>query len=335
MRRDDALTALAVLGCWLAAAGVSLALSPRTPGRRLSYYALVCGASAPQLSVVGGAASLLTVRAGRRKGLDRRSLDGSAAVGGLAALAGLAMTIALIRVGRRTALNVTFRDVLRGPRPHVELVEKVQFVQRASGWLYADVYQARRAANRRPAVVVVHGGGWRQGDKSENPAFNWWLAHRGCLVFDLQYRLTPPAGVQEALEDIRDGVEWLRQHATTLRVDPERVVLMGRSAGGHLALLAAYCDPTIAARAVVALYAPTDLARLYAEADGRSAAELRPALESLLGGTPVDCPDAYWQASPLARVAPAVPPTLLIHGTWDRAVAYWPRPCCTPVHASN
>ncbi len=126
---------------------------------------------------------------------------------------------------------------------------------------------------RRPAVIVVHGGGWRSGERSDFPSWDAWLADEGYVVFDIDYRLSPPPSWHDAPSDVACAVGWVKENATRYRVDPERVVLMGRSAGGHLALLTAYEEgraataPGCVARdlrdtgvaAVVAFYPPTDL----------------------------------------------------------------------------
>jgi acetyl esterase/lipase len=128
----------------------------------------------------------------------------------------------------------------------------------------------------RPAVIVVHGGGWHAGSRSEFPRWDAWLADKGYVVFDIDYRLSPPARWQDAPEDVRCAIGWVKEHSSRYDVDPERVVLMGRSAGGQLALLTAYTkgastlspgcevgegrDTGVAA--VVGFYPPTNLARL-------------------------------------------------------------------------
>jgi hypothetical protein len=94
----------------------------------------------------------------------------------------------------------------------------------------------------RPAVVVVHGGGWRSGNREEFPRWNAWLADKGYVVFDIDYRLSPPPSWQDAPGDVRCAVGWVKENSGRYGLDPERVALMGRSAGGHLALLTA-CRP--------------------------------------------------------------------------------------------
>jgi acetyl esterase/lipase len=126
----------------------------------------------------------------------------------------------------------------------------------------------------RPAVVYVHGGGWIVSNRSERPDWNRWLNQLGYEVFDVEYRMPPPARWQDEIGDVKAAVGWVAAHAADYHVDPARISIMGESAGGNLALLAAYSmgDPglpastgvaTVAIRSVIDLYGPTELAKLY------------------------------------------------------------------------
>jgi acetyl esterase/lipase len=189
----------------------------------------------------------------------------------------------------------------------------------------ADLYRPTAAGGpaKRGAIVVVHGGAWRFGDKGENPWSNQWLVEHGYLVLDVRYTLAPVADWRTPVNDVRCAVAWLRAHAPELNVDPEQIALLGRSAGGHLALLAAYLPDESSAcaasvSAVIAFYAPTDLRQSYAETNAD--ADLRAGLRALLGGEPPNAEQTYRAASPLEHANATVPRTLLIHGTWDEPV---------------
>jgi acetyl esterase len=183
------------------------------------------------------------------------------------------------------------------------------------------------AAQGRPAVIVVHGGGWRSGERSDFPSWDAWLADEGYVVFDIDYRLSPPPSWHDAPSDVACAVRWVKENATRYGVDPERVVLMGRSAGGHLALLTAYEEgravtaPGCVARdvrdtgvaAVVAFYPPTDLVRL-------SSMGYLGGMDRFLGGSPGTVPGRYRHLSPVSHVDPGDPPTFLAHGRADRIV---------------
>lgn len=181
-----------------------------------------------------------------------------------------------------------------------------------------------------PGVVVVHGGAWSGGDKGDiSVATNRYLAARGYVVYDIQYRLAPAFKFPAALEDVECALGYVRAHGGGA-VDPERVALIGRSAGAHLALLAAYraardpvptgCDRPALVKAVIALYPPTDLVAGYREPAVPDLINAHGTLETFLGGTPDEVPDRYRDATPQSWLGRPVPPTLLIHGEADQIV---------------
>jgi acetyl esterase/lipase len=191
-----------------------------------------------------------------------------------------------------------------------------------------------------PAVVFLHGGGWRLGSRrSGGPAFPGpslfeEAAQAGLAVASVDYRLSGEAVWPAQLHDAKAAVRWLRARAAELAVDGSRVAAWGESAGGHLAaLLGLTADdaglegdvgvtgPSSAVAAVAAWYAPTDLAGFAADA---GADPLDPATREaqLLGAPPATVPDAAAQGSPLTHVSPAASPFLLLHGEADRFVPH-------------
>jgi acetyl esterase/lipase len=179
-------------------------------------------------------------------------------------------------------------------------------------------YKARRAV---PVVVVVHGGAWEGGDNTQLPDLNHYLAARGYAVAAINYRLLPRHPYPAAYDDVRAAIACLKEHAGEFGIDASRIVLMGRSSGGHLALLAGYraADPAI--RGVIALYPPTDLRGCYELPRIKHILDGWGVLERFLGGAPCDVPERYREASPVNYVGPQTPPTLLIHGALDEIVS--------------
>jgi len=218
-------------------------------------------------------------------------------------------------------------------------VETVPFVTTEDGQtLRLDVYRPAEPSRpmgigpRRAALIVVHGGSWSAGDKSDFAHWDRWLAGQGYIVFDVQYRVRPQPNWRTATGDVKCAVGWVRRNAARYGVDPARVALLGRSAGAHLALLAAYTPndlafpPTCSApdprvRAVVALYGPTDLTWGYRNRANPLVLDTSAVLRRFLGGTPKTALDAYRLASPLTHVGPDTPPTLLFHGQREALVS--------------
>ena len=165
-----------------------------------------------------------------------------------------------------------------------------------------------------PLVVVVHGGSWASGDETQLPDVNGWLAARGYVVVAITYRLAPAHPFPAALDDVIAAVAWAR---TLPGVDATRTVLFGRSAGGHLALLAATRIPDL--KGVVAYYAPNDMVWSWNHPANPWVVNTPKTLGDFLGGTLDEKPDVYRAASPL-DFAERLPPTLLLHGTRDELV---------------
>ncbi|HVU52878.1 MAG TPA: alpha/beta hydrolase [Polyangia bacterium] len=198
--------------------------------------------------------------------------------------------------------------------------------------LALDVYRPA-VAGRVPAIVVVHGGGWSAGDKGEAPRASAWLAAHGFAVFDVQYRLAPPPSWRAAVGDVKCAVGWVKRHARDagVDVDPERVTLLGRSAGGHLALLAAYApdDPELPAScdagdtrvaSVISYYGLTDLPSAWDHPTNPRVFDTRARIGNYAGGTPATQPTRLAALSPAQRLTRTAPPTLLVHGGRDQIV---------------
>jgi acetyl esterase/lipase len=221
------------------------------------------------------------------------------------------------------------RADVRRPVPRDAGERRTNVVYRVVGTRRArlDVYlpEARGARGGRPAIVAIHGGGWRGGSKrdwnlDELGRMAPQLARHGYVVFAVDYLLARPGAPSwpDCLDDVRAAVRWVRLHAAEYDVDPHKVAAVGASAGGHLAALLGTCsDPADPARvqAVVDLYGPSDLRALW---EANQPAGGPAAL--LLGGSPRDVPDRYEEASPLRHVSSADPPMLLIHGADDARV---------------
>ena len=202
--------------------------------------------------------------------------------------------------------------------------------------LQLDVYAPTTAnANNGASVIVIHGGSWNGGKRNDFPEWNRWIAANGYTVFDIDYRLTQP-NYLTAPGDVKCAVKWVKNHAAEFNVAPERIALLGRSAGAHLALLAAYSadDSDIPAacgenqsnekvRVVVSFYAPIDLLWAFDNPANERVINGKTTLSNFLGGSPHESNEMrekYVLASPLSHISAVAPPTLLIHGGQDQLV---------------
>lgn len=171
-----------------------------------------------------------------------------------------------------------------------------------------------------PLVVVIHGGSWHGGSRADLAELGRYLTARGYAVASISYRFAPRYRYPAAREDVRRAILYLKERAPSLGVDPNRIVLLGRSAGGHLALLSAYADRDPSIRGVVGLYPVTDLRWGYEHPTNPRVLNSTRTLEEFLGGSPAATGTRYADASPLSYVDSTTPPTLLIHGDGDELV---------------
>jgi acetyl esterase len=173
-----------------------------------------------------------------------------------------------------------------------------------------------------PAAILVHGGAWVRGDRRTDvaPLFEP-LSDAGFAWFSISYRLaTDPLQVGTATSDVEAAIRFIKSHAAEYRIDPNRIVLIGESAGGQLAAMAALGKaPGASVKAVVAFYTPTDLVSLARNSD-----LIPPGIRRQLNGTPFESfiLARLAKLSPIESVHSGMPPFLLIHGTSDTVVPF-------------
>ena len=243
--------------------------------------------------------------------LSRRTV-----VAGVAA--GIATQHALVRgLAQTDALEVTEEtDITYGEASGITLL--------------LNAYRPPERAEPRPAVIFIHGGAWSFGgqwDLSEN---GYELAKLGYVSFCISYRLMGGGAEQDKwpaqLDDVQRAVRWVRANADAYNVDPERIGSLGFSAGGHLAAHLGVretndnSDPELAeysskVKCVVDIAGVNDLSIKYPyEPDQQVVIDL-------VGGTEVEVPEAYEDASPIEWVDADTAPFLLIHGPDDTTLS--------------
>lgn len=182
-----------------------------------------------------------------------------------------------------------------------------------------DFYRApaRPGSRSAPCVIIVHGGGWDSGDRGQIPHFNHWLVERGYAVAAISYRLAPKFQWPAQRDDVLAAIAYLKAHASELGIDPARLVILGRSAGGQIAQTVSYTANDPAIRGVIALYAPSDLIFGYVNTHENDMLKSPALMRQYLGGTPESARANYESASAMFHVTRQTPPTLLMHGTID------------------
>lgn len=187
--------------------------------------------------------------------------------------------------------------------------------------LSLDLYPSQ-VAGVRPCLLVVHGGSWKSGNNGELPDVNSYFAKAGYQVATINYRLAPEFKSPAPQEDVHAALQWLRQNASRLNIDPNNFVLMGRSAGGQIVLEAAYGLNEPGVKGVVSFYGPADMIFGYQEPHNQLVMKHREVLEAFLGGPPDTYRQQYLDASPVAHVTDTSIPALLVHGHLDQHVHY-------------
>ena len=177
-----------------------------------------------------------------------------------------------------------------------------------------------REPKRRTAVVDIYGGAWQRGQPGDDARFDSYLATRGFAVVAIDYRHAPQFQFPAQLDDVETALRFLASHSGDYNFDGNRIFVCGRSAGGELALLAAYKPDGVPVRGVISFYGPTDMTRGYYDKPVPDVIDVQSVLRTYLGGTPTEKPDAYLGASPVHFVRPGLPPTLLIQGGRDHIV---------------
>lgn len=189
-------------------------------------------------------------------------------------------------------------------------------------------YPPAKRREKFPAVLIVHGGGWRSGDRSQHEPLAQQLAARGFVAVTAEYRLSTEAPYPAAVQDLKVAIRWLRAHARTYAVDTARVAVWGFSAGGQLAALIGTTngDPlyeaggyaTHSSRVQAIVDADGILAFLHPESGEGDDSKSTSAATYWFGYDKLTRPDLWQQASALRHVGPRTPPILFINSGVDR-----------------
>ena len=174
-----------------------------------------------------------------------------------------------------------------------------------------------------PAVLDIHGGGWKARQVEADRPMMERIAARGFVTGIVAYRLSTEAKYPAAIHDCKAAIRYLRAHAAKLKIDPERIGVMGGSAGGHLTGLLAMTtgkpefegdgpnrEQSSAVKAAIVMAATQDLVAANQEKTGEGAI-------AFFGASAAENPALYAQASPITHVRPGVPPTIFIEGEKD------------------
>lgn len=209
----------------------------------------------------------------------------------------------------------------------IEEIKNIEYKIVNGKSLQIDIYKPRNLEEKVPLLVFIHGGGWRGGDRADYKVYLIPYAKKGYITATVSYRFIKDSPYSACVEDIEDAVKWFFGNGEKYGYDPNRIALIGGSAGGHLALLGAYGwkksveknDSTLfpienshRIKAVVDFYGPVDLTTEYARN--------HPTVTSFLKKTYDQAPEVFLEASPIHYLDSNDPPTLIFQGASDDLV---------------
>jgi acetyl esterase/lipase len=220
------------------------------------------------------------------------------------------------------------------PQDHIDddviFLRDVRYRPGSSEAWKLDFAMPKAAHKATPAIVMIHGGGWIEGDKSSFDHYCIEFAKLGFFCATINYRLAPEAPYPAAIEDCKCAMRWLRAHAGEYNVDASKVTVYGNSAGGHLALMVGmagrdaelegdgpYQNESSLAQSVISDSGPTIL-------DPNESATLRRDLALFLAGPAGTLNDRARKGSPVNYIGAHTPPLLLLYGTADNQVTIRP-----------
>ena len=220
--------------------------------------------------------------------------------------------------------------------PNIEAIWDIPYADSDEPRQRLDLLLPRERKNKLPVIVAIHGGGWIGGDKRAVVGrLANFVATGQYAGASVGYRLSNQAAWPAQIHDCKAAIRWIRGNADKYGLDPERIGVIGWSAGGHLAAilgttgdlsdlegeLGAYRDQKTTVQCVVDFFGPSDL-RVVWEDPGKSAGRPSVLVERLLGGPVKERLEVARSASPVAFVSANDPPFLIVHGTVDPTVPY-------------
>lgn len=205
----------------------------------------------------------------------------------------------------------------------IEEIKNIEYKKVNDRSLQLDIYKPRDLKEPAPLLVFVHGGGWKSGKRSDYLVYLVDFAKKGYVTATVSYTLKNDSIYPACVQDVSDAMHFLFNNHKKYGYDPERVAMIGGSAGGHLVLMTSYdfkkpaipLDSTYLnklpykIKCVVDIYGPVDMTTPYAQNQ-----EL---VTGFIGHSFKERPDLYWEASPAKYLRKGLPPTLIFQGTSD------------------
>lgn len=221
--------------------------------------------------------------------------------------------------------------------PDIELVDQelenqlrvyqdIAYKNTGSRDLHLDIFTPKETGQTYPAGLIVHGGGWISGNKSMMKQIAEKLASEGYVMVAVEYRLSPEAEYPAAVYDVKSALKWMRDHASRYQINPDKIAVLGTSAGGQIAALVSttqnepeFEDPADTSNALTSVQALVDvdgvLAFIHPVSEEGRVASL------WLGGDQQEARKTWVEASALTHADENTPPTLFLGSAYPRFLA--------------
>lgn len=227
----------------------------------------------------------------------------------------------------------TYPDIRLAPElksASIKEKKNITYCTQGSRKLVLDAfYPAAKTSKKRAAIMIIHGGGWRSGNRTQHYPLAQRLADLGYVCFTPEYRLSTEALFPTAVYDLKAALRWIHAHANDYNIDTSKIAVAGFSAGGELAAFIgttngdkAYegdaCNTGVSSRVQAIIDLDGTLSFIHPESGEGDDSKKTSAATYWFGYSKTERPDLWKEASPLTHVSKATPPTLFINSSVER-----------------
>ena len=214
--------------------------------------------------------------------------------------------------------------------PSITEEKSISYCTIGSRKLVVDAfYPKKQNSTKRIAIIIVHGGGWRTGNRTLHYSLAQRLADLGYVCFTPEYRLSTEALYPAGVYDVKSSIRWVRKNAAKYNIDPNKIVVAGHSAGGELAAMmgatndiASFegdgCNKNISSKVNAVIDMDGLLAFIHSESGEGDDSKRTSAATNWFGYSKTENPELWKQGSPLTHIGPQTPPTLFINSNVAR-----------------
>jgi len=205
---------------------------------------------------------------------------------------------------------------------NVAKIYNLVYNQKQNRALHLDAYFYKKE-KLNPAVIMIHGGGWRSGNKSQMQVMTQEIASKGYSCFAVEYRLSLEAKYPEGIYDIKNAIKFIKDNAKKFHVDPNKIAILGCSSGGQMAALIGTTNGDLAFEDALNKSKSSSKVNAIIDVDGILAFKHPESKEGemasfWLKGTYEENPENWKNASALSHTNKNTPPILFINSSFDR-----------------